>query len=319
MLCLLPASKACRICSPAPAPTPTPAPCRYASVFQMLRGTLVIFAGLLTILLLKRRLHSHHWLGMVRRWLGLGGCTPVGAGVGNQAPCLSGRRQDTRATPKLLHPRCKWTYSPASLLFHWPQVLICAGAALVGASSVIYDRSGTQAPQQLALNAGAGGDGSIGGSTGAAGLRRLLLLEPGPGRWRGDGGGGTAPDPLLGNVLVVLAQVGGGRSAVAAAEDAQIICCMPTTATLGWPPNLPCVLAPLWSAAAGRISVHWCVSLQLHALMERVGQGVFCSFHKAKQTATRRLRGGPAQPSLASSHPPRTASWPLPQLRRSTW
>lgn len=32
----------------------------------MLRGTLVIFAGLLTILLLKRSLHSHHWLGMVR-------------------------------------------------------------------------------------------------------------------------------------------------------------------------------------------------------------------------------------------------------------
>lgn len=44
-------------------PHPPPS---YASVFQMLRGTLVIFAGLLTILLLKRSLHSHHWLGMVR-------------------------------------------------------------------------------------------------------------------------------------------------------------------------------------------------------------------------------------------------------------
>lgn len=31
----------------------------------MLRGTLVIFAGLLTIVLLKRRLFNHHWLGMV--------------------------------------------------------------------------------------------------------------------------------------------------------------------------------------------------------------------------------------------------------------
>lgn len=39
---------------------------RFASTFQMLRGTLVLFAGLLTILLLKRRLHSHHWFGMVR-------------------------------------------------------------------------------------------------------------------------------------------------------------------------------------------------------------------------------------------------------------
>ncbi len=31
----------------------------------MLRGTLVIWAGLLTIVILKRRLHSHHWFGMV--------------------------------------------------------------------------------------------------------------------------------------------------------------------------------------------------------------------------------------------------------------
>ena len=37
----------------------------YASIFQMLRGTLVIFAGLLTIVVLKRRLHVHHWLGIV--------------------------------------------------------------------------------------------------------------------------------------------------------------------------------------------------------------------------------------------------------------
>ena len=37
----------------------------FASVFQMLRGTLVIFAGLLTIVVLKRRLHVHHWFGIV--------------------------------------------------------------------------------------------------------------------------------------------------------------------------------------------------------------------------------------------------------------
>jgi hypothetical protein len=34
---------------------------RFASTFQMLRGTLVLFAGFLTVVLLKRRLHSHHW------------------------------------------------------------------------------------------------------------------------------------------------------------------------------------------------------------------------------------------------------------------
>ena len=61
----------------------------------MLRGTLVLFAGLLTILLLKRRLHTHHWLGMA---------------------------------------------------------LIVAGAALVGASSVIFDRMAQRQSGGLALS-----------------------------------------------------------------------------------------------------------------------------------------------------------------------
>ena len=38
---------------------------RFASTFQMLRGTLVIFAGFLTVTLLKRQLHAQHWLGIV--------------------------------------------------------------------------------------------------------------------------------------------------------------------------------------------------------------------------------------------------------------
>ena len=36
----------------------------YASSFQMLRGCVVLFSGLLTIVILKRKLHSHHWAGM---------------------------------------------------------------------------------------------------------------------------------------------------------------------------------------------------------------------------------------------------------------
>lgn len=67
-------------------------------------------------------------------------------------------------------------------------VLICAGAALVGASSIIYDRA--PGPHQ------------------APAARALLWLggEPAGG---GGSGSGTAPNPLLGNVLVVAAQVGG--------------------------------------------------------------------------------------------------------------
>jgi drug/metabolite transporter (DMT)-like permease len=82
----------------------------YASVFQMLRGTLVVFAGMLTIILLKRRLRSHNWFGIV---------------------------------------------------------LITAGAALVGASSIVYEK----------------GDAAAGGAD-----HRV------------------APNPLLGNLLVIAAQ-----------------------------------------------------------------------------------------------------------------
>ena len=49
--------------------------CRYASVFQMLRGTMVVFAGLLTIVILRRTLHLHHWMGII---LILAGATLVG-------------------------------------------------------------------------------------------------------------------------------------------------------------------------------------------------------------------------------------------------
>ena len=31
----------------------------------MLRGTLVLFAGMFTLLILRRRLFIHHWLGML--------------------------------------------------------------------------------------------------------------------------------------------------------------------------------------------------------------------------------------------------------------
>jgi len=83
----------------------------YASVFQMLRGTLVVFAGIFTIVLLKRRLRSHNWFGIV---------------------------------------------------------LITAGAALVGASSIVYEKKDADADK---------------------------------------GAHHIAPNPLLGNLLVILAQL----------------------------------------------------------------------------------------------------------------
>ncbi len=43
----------------------------YASVFQMLRGSLVIFNGILSIIFLKQRLYFHHWGGIGLIFLGL--------------------------------------------------------------------------------------------------------------------------------------------------------------------------------------------------------------------------------------------------------
>jgi hypothetical protein len=31
----------------------------------MLRGTLVLFAGFFTLVIIRRRLYIHHWIGMV--------------------------------------------------------------------------------------------------------------------------------------------------------------------------------------------------------------------------------------------------------------
>jgi drug/metabolite transporter (DMT)-like permease len=126
-------------------------PSSYASVYQMLRGTLVLFAGMFTVVILRRRLFSHHWLGMV---------------------------------------------------------LITAGAALVGASSIIYAQ-----------------DDAVAGAHNGLSLREQAALLPhlpahvwqvlrhGKHGGGGDGGSGggaaaaaTAAAPLFGDVLVVCAQ-----------------------------------------------------------------------------------------------------------------
>jgi drug/metabolite transporter (DMT)-like permease len=137
----------------------------YASTYQMLRGTLVLFAGMFTVIILRRQLHSHHWFGMV---------------------------------------------------------LITAGAAIVGASSVIY-------PPPSSHNGSLGGVGPAAGvdahaAEGLAALARHLLLHPqqqqqllllGDASILGSSGGllskvkegAAAAAPLFGDVLVVLAQM----------------------------------------------------------------------------------------------------------------
>ena len=57
----------------------------YASSFQMLRGAVIIFTGLMAIVILKRSLKATHWAGMVVVLMGLvlvGGAAFVGGGGG---------------------------------------------------------------------------------------------------------------------------------------------------------------------------------------------------------------------------------------------
>ncbi len=123
---------------PQPNLNQTPIANSYASVYQMLRGTLVLFAGAFTVVILRRRLFSHHWLGMV---------------------------------------------------------LITAGAALVGASSIIYAQE----------DADGGSNGSNNGASLGGRLWRAFAHGPGGGAAAG-ATSSAAGAPLFGDILVVCAQ-----------------------------------------------------------------------------------------------------------------
>jgi len=61
----------------------------YASVFQMLRGSVVIFTGLLSVVFLKRKLFLFHWIGMGFVLVGLaivGLSSALGGSDGSNAP-----------------------------------------------------------------------------------------------------------------------------------------------------------------------------------------------------------------------------------------
>lgn len=66
----------------------------YASVFQMLRGSVVIFTGILSVLFLKRRLYGFHWLGMF--------LVLVGAAIVGLASVLFGKSDDSKDSSKVL-------------------------------------------------------------------------------------------------------------------------------------------------------------------------------------------------------------------------
>ena len=68
----------------------------YASVFQMLRGSVVVFTGILSVAVLNRRLRGFHWIGMA--------LVCVGALVVGSSSLVSSPTDD-QATPTTVVPR----------------------------------------------------------------------------------------------------------------------------------------------------------------------------------------------------------------------
>ncbi|KAA0188525.1 Solute carrier family 35 member F6 [Fasciolopsis buskii] len=70
-----------------------------ASIWQMMRGSLIIFAGILSIIFLKRRLRCYHWTGMCFTVIGL-------ALVGTKS-VFSGHSLDHTGAQSALGTSCK--------------------------------------------------------------------------------------------------------------------------------------------------------------------------------------------------------------------
>ncbi|KAL6745833.1 hypothetical protein V8C86DRAFT_1650871 [Haematococcus lacustris] len=137
----------------------------YASTYQMLRGTLVLFAGILTVTILRRRLYAHHWVGLV---LIVAGAAIVGA-----ASLLAAPEEGSAAVAPGPHP-------PAMEAGTASQPLL-SGLAARGL-----------------LGSAQGGEGL---HLGLLRLRHALLAG---GQQGHSAAGNTAP--LFGDALVVLAQ-----------------------------------------------------------------------------------------------------------------
>ena len=111
--------------------------CSYASTFQMLRGTLVLWAGLLTIVLLHRRLHIHNWFGMV---LIVAGAAIVGASrsaLSLNASCLHHKHKSCchMRTADLLLCLCSIIYDRKNIPSKPPSL---AGSVQVCLSSILH-------------------------------------------------------------------------------------------------------------------------------------------------------------------------------------
>eukprot|EP00882_Tetradesmus_deserticola_P026641 GHRQ01029407.1.p1 GENE.GHRQ01029407.1~~GHRQ01029407.1.p1 ORF type:complete len:319 (+),score=128.52 GHRQ01029407.1:1002-1958(+) len=184
----------------------------YASTYQMLRGTLVLFAGTFTILILRRQLFIHNWLGMV---LITAGAALVGAS--------SVIYQDSPAahnSPLLAGPSAGLNLAEAPLgAYAFSNGTASAAAAWgsAGSSGLHYSAGISRLAsrgllgwgQGAAAAGGAAGSPLQGAAAAGAGAPGRSWLGGLAGVWRlgGSSAADVAAAPLFGDILVVAAQM----------------------------------------------------------------------------------------------------------------
>jgi hypothetical protein len=180
--------------------------CSYASTYQMLRGTLVLFAGTFTILILRRQLFIHNWLGMV---LITAGAALVGASsviyqdapgahnntllagpAGGVGLAAYGALEENRTASSALG----WGASTGSSLHYSAGISRVASRGLLGWGQADGLPTAGGLPHAAAAASGVPARSWLGGFAGVLGLGE-------------SSGAGVAAAPLFGDMLVVAAQM----------------------------------------------------------------------------------------------------------------
>jgi len=157
----------------------------YASSFQMLRGAVIIFTGILSTIFLKRKLAWFKWAGMV--WV-IGGLVTVGVSdMLNQKDC---NPSDHNTTESAFHPKFNLMSAPISLATSEPSCkndttnifvgdLLIFCSQVIVASQMVYEEKFITKYNVPALQA-VGWEGTFGFTTLALLLIPFSFIYVGP-------------------------------------------------------------------------------------------------------------------------------------------
>lgn len=177
---------------------------RYASTYQMLRGTLVLFAGAFTVLILRRQLFIHHWLGMVL-------ITAGAALVGASSVIYQSNAAGGDSSNSLYYPSASWQQHAAGAALGSSAVNATTGLHYDPGLSRVASRGMlglADLPGMGTASSSSSGDVLLQPFASGSGLRPGVV--PGLHVWSAalrEGGSDVAAAPLFGDLLVVGAQM----------------------------------------------------------------------------------------------------------------